>query len=437
MIRDNFDKVNWKLFWVLMLFLMTTLVTYAFLNAPKDVILFGDTYKSNIKELDLSKKKKIVVEDLEDKINEFPRLKKIVFKDYSITKNQRDFLNKTHPFINIDGYVMLNVYGKEIPENTKTLDFSDVTIDDKIEKKLKLFPLLKTVDFGENEFEVDEQFKLMEKYPNLKFKWLVNFAGNKVPSDQSEIILEKTNVEDIEEFKKTIPMFKKLSYLQMGLSNLSNDTLAELREEYKNDFKLAWTIPMGRWFIHTDDIAFSVLIVRYDYRRMTSEDIQVLKYCNELQALDLGHQNITDISVIGEYLTDLRILILADNRISDITPLKNLKHLHYLELFINPLHDYSPLEELKELVDLNICYNYVNDSSFITKLPKLERLWIVGTGIYGENLQKAIQQHPNLRYDLRGPGSTENGWRGHKRYFTMIDMFYKRDYISEEFTRYG
>lgn len=436
MIKENLDKVNWKLFWVLMLFLISTLVTYAFLNAPKDVVLFGKTYKSNIRTLDLSKKSDISIDDLEDRIVDFPRLKKIVFKDFAITKNQRDFLTKTHPYINIDGYVMIDVYGKSIEENTKTLDLSDVVIDDKIEKYIKLFPLVKKIDFGDNKFELDNQFQLMEKYPNISFKWLVDFAGNRVYADQAEIVLDESFVDDIDKFKKTIKIFKKMKYLQMGVSNLSNDALAQLREEYKDEFKLAWTIPMGKWFIHTDDVAFSVLIVTYNYRRMTSEDIQVLKYCNELQALDLGHQNITDISVIGE-LKDLRILILADNQISDITPLKNLKHLHYLELFINPLHDYSPLVELKELVDLNICYNYVNDSSFITKLPKLERLWAVGSGIYGENLQKLLEQRPELRYDFRGPGSTENGWRSHPRYFSMIDMYYKRDYISEEFTRYG
>ena len=64
---------------------------------------------------------------------------------------------------------------------------------------------------------------------------------------------------------------------------------------------------------------------------MTSKDIQVLKYCTDLQALDLGHQRITDLSVIGNYLKDLRILILADNKVSDVSPLANLKHLHYLQ----------------------------------------------------------------------------------------------------------
>ena len=75
-----------------------------------------------------------------------------------------------------------------------------------------------------------------------------------------------------------------------------------------------------------------MLIYDYDYVRLTSADIEVLKYCTDLQALDLGHQAITDISVIGDYLTQLRILILVDNKVNDLTPLSKLKHLHYLEL---------------------------------------------------------------------------------------------------------
>ena len=62
-------------------------------------------------------------------------------------------------------------------------------------------------------------------------------------------------------------------------------------------------------------------------------------------------------SIIGEYLTELRVLILADNCIWDISPLSNLKHLHYLELFLNRIYDLSPLRDLHELVDVNISYN--------------------------------------------------------------------------------
>ena len=35
-----------------------------------------------------------------------------------------------------------------------------------------------------------------------------------------------------------------------------------------------------------------------------------------------------------------------------------------------------------------------------------------------------------------GSGSTNSGWRTHDRYYAMINMFYKKNYISELFTKY-
>jgi Leucine-rich repeat (LRR) protein len=170
---------------------------------------------------------------------------------------------------------------------------------------------------------------------------------------------------------------------------------------------------------------------------MTSKDIEVLKYCTKLQALDLGHQAITDISVIGEYLKDLRILILADNRISDITPIKELKHLHYLELFINPISDITPLNDLKGLVDVNFCYCWnINDYSTLKNLPNLERVWLVGTRINGKVVNELRSVHPNAQIVNTGAGSTNSGWRTHERYYEMIKMYRNPYYLSKSFTKY-
>ena len=195
---------------------------------------------------------------------------------------------------------------------------------------------------------------------------------------------------------------------------------------------------MGKWSLKTDAVAFSVLITDYDYTALTSEDIEVLKYCTDLRALDLGHQRITDLSVIGDYLTELRILILADNWVSDLTPLTKLKHLHYIELFVNPyLEDVSPLGECKEMVDINISHLYkIEDVSNLLDFPIVERFWIENTGVSDADVQMVVDAYPNANVNYDGWGSVDKGWRTHPRYYAMIDMFYKTDYLSEEFSKY-
>ena len=180
--------------------------------------------------------------------------------------------------------------------------------------------------------------------------------------------------------------------------------------------------------MRTDDEAFSVMISSYNYQRMTSADIEVLKYCTNLKALDLGHQAISDLSVIGQ-LTELRVLILADNRIRDISPLANLKNLEYVELFVNDIKDVSPLAECKNLVDLNLGWNWrVNDLSSLYSLEKLERLWLPTTDIDREQEKELATVFPNVQMVFDDKDSVSSGWRTHERYFIMRAMFTNNKY---------
>ena len=170
---------------------------------------------------------------------------------------------------------------------------------------------------------------------------------------------------------------------------------------------------------------------------MTSDSIQVLKYCTDLRALDLGHQAISDLSVIGDYLPELRLLILADNQVRDLTPLKKLKHLHYLELFVNRISDISPLKDLHELVDVNISYNGgLYDIEPLLYSPMMERIWLESTSVGGNGFALLEQTYPDAKIVRFGSGSVDQGWRwGHPRYEQMMDMWFN-DYYGDEFSKF-
>ena len=432
----NLIKKNWKLICFIVGYsILILIILDIYLSATKTVSLFGKTYKSNISTLDISSEDYFETDFLTEKLSSFPKLKKVVFKDYIISCAEKKSMQKKYPKIDFAGKAICKIYDLEIKENVKSIDFQKVKVDDKLVDYLDYFPNLKSVNLLGQDLTTGYKNKLVKKYPKIDFIWNVTVGGLNVSSDVKSLNLDGVNIANLDAFYKELSLLKNLTYLDMGESNLSNEELAKMRVDFPN-VKIAWMIHLGKWQLKTDATAFSVLIVDYNYVRMTSEDIEVLKYCTDLQALDLGHQRITDLSVIGNYLQDLRILILADNRISDITPLAKLKHLHYLELFINPITDYSALANCKELVDLNLCYNRVNDITFLMDLPSLERLWIVGCGINGDNLLRIREKYPDIIMDARGPGSTENGWRGHERYFAMIRMFYARNYIDGLFTKY-
>jgi len=344
-------------------------------------------------------------------------------------------IKQSFPNNNFKGTIYFNIYGKKVLESDTSLDLSDVVIDANLQKHLKMLPSLKEVNLYNQNLSKDEKIILQQTFPNIKFQWLVDVLGEEVDCNIETLDLSRKQIPNIEDFKKSLILLTNLKKLDMSYTNLSNEELGNLREQFPNT-RIDWVVHLSKWSVRTDAVSFSVLVTQYDYRRMTTEDIQVLKYCTELQALDLGHQAIQDISVLGEYLPNLRVLILADNRIKDISPLANMKHLHYLELFMNDITDATPLAECKELVDLNISFNYrFSDINGILELPLLERLWLVSDRIPAESYNLIRQTYPNVKLVTTGSGSTESGWRTHERYFAMIDM-YRKNYISDVFLKY-
>ena len=414
----------------IILFLIAVLI-----KSPKRIELYDTIYLSNVKNIDLSNTKIMSLDELNEKLIDFKKINTIDLGNNAFFNNDILILQKKYPNVNFKAVKKYNIYNKELKDNTENLDLSNVKIDKNIIEYLKLFSKLKSVNLMNQDLSLEEEIEIKKEFPDISFEWSVPILDIKVSSESTKISLDGKKVDNISNLYKSLTLLPKLTYLDMGKSNLSNEELDKIRKDFPN-VKVAWVINFGVWHIRTDDVAFSVLISNFPYKRLTSEDIGFLKYCTDLKALDLGHQRITDLSPIADNLPELRILILADNKITDITPLKKLKKLHYLELFINNITDISPLKDNKELVDLNLCYNRINNYDVISSLPKLERLWVVGAHLNNEQYNKIISEHPNININRVGGGSTGNGWRTHSRYYAIIDMFHKRNYISEEFSKY-
>jgi len=348
-----------------------------------------------------------------------------------------DYLSRLNadPELIFNGKIYYNIYGKKAYETDTSIDLSGVQIDENLTKNLMMLPYLNEVILYNQNFTNVEKLNLKNDFPNLTFKWTINILDEEVDYSIESLDLSNKRVNDIDELQRAITLLPNLKSLDFSHTNLSNEELGYLRTEFPN-IKIDWVIHIGKWSLRTDSIAFSVLVYRFDYRRVTSDDIQVLKYCTDLQALDLGHQAIEDITVIGDYLPNLRVLILADNKIKDISPIANLKHLHYLELFMNDITDVTPLANCKEMVDLNISFNYrFSNIDGILEYPLLERLWLISDRIPESSYRKIKEVYPNVKLIRTGNGSTGSGWRTHERYYAMIDMYYN-NYISESFTKY-
>jgi len=97
--------------------------------------------------------------------------------------------------------------------------------------------------------------------------------------------------------------------------------------------------------------------------------IPFFKKMSELEFLDLGNNQISDISPLKE-LKNLEKLNLNGNQITDISPLKELKKLKALNLSGNRINKISELGLKKNLYLLDLSGNQITDIATINKLPR-------------------------------------------------------------------
>ncbi len=323
----------------------------------------------------------------------------------------------------------------EPPENSITEIILDIptVIRDSITSSMTKYPNLQSLKVDNIVFTPEEYIATCKMNPEVDLLAKVEFENITFDLSEKEIDISKKKIKDKEAFSSLVGNFPKGTKLIMCDCNYTNEEMGELREKYSHiDF--VWRIYMGKWNLRTDDEAFSVMIHEYDHKPMSSKEIEVLKYCTNMVALDLGHQAITDLTVIGQ-MTELRVLILADNWIKDLTPLANLKKLEYLELFVNNISDLSPLAECTNLVDLNFGWNKVSDFSCIYSLENIERLWLPNTPLPVAKRDEVIENFPNAKIIFSDVNSVSSGWRTHERYFSMRAMFtnnkYDPDFIKK------
>lgn len=77
-------------------------------------------------------------------------------------------------------------------------------------------------------------------------------------------------------------------------------------------------------------------------KRKNLEDLEWIKYCENLERLNFTDSEIKDLSSLSN-LTNLERLVLVFNDISDLSPLSKLYSLEYVVIAGNPITDIQPL----------------------------------------------------------------------------------------------
>ncbi|MBQ9263253.1 MAG: leucine-rich repeat domain-containing protein [Clostridia bacterium] len=257
----------------------------------------------------------------------------------------------------------------------------------------------------------------------------VTLQGLSFPADAQEIDLGDLKV-TMKELTAFLDQFPRVRHVDMFGTKVNKEDIEALVKRYP-DVTFGWTIHIfgkkGGHDVRTDQTAFSTL--HGDCYSHSSEQLEVLKYCTELRALDLGHNRVKDLSFL-QGLTKLRVLILACNEIKDLSPLAGMTEMEYLELFSNSISDLSPLLNMPYLMDLNLTYNKVSGIEALCRMPQLKRLWVGHCikNLPGAKLQSLKDALPDTQIIAEGE-PTQNGWRKHAPYDVLHEMFQQGEYI--------
>ena len=248
---------------------------------------------------------------------------------------------------------------------------------------------------------------------------MVTIEKTQYDASLERLELTRVKITSLPALEEAMAQMPNLTYIEFGTQNqsgLENETLADLRTRWaEKGVKVVWTINLHQT----------------NSKRLEGYQVAVLQYATELRALDLGHNWIFDIDWI-EPLKELRVLILSDNRITDISPLAD-KPLEYLEMFNNRVKDISCLEGKETLLDLNLCNTHVGDLSVLYTLPNLKRVWMGDIDELTKDTVNAYlaEKGDTLEaYNFTTKYPTEGGWRTHDRYEIIKAMFFAGEYIS-------
>lgn len=281
-------------------------------------------------------------------------------------------------------------------------------------------PSLQRVD-GTASHEYAALLELSHSRPDCEVFWNYEFEGTVYPSTATE--LKAQGLDGLEDAVRYLPALTYIDVIDTPATVEDLDRYYEINP----DAFYYWSFVHDGFTIRTDIQVYSSLRDAIIHRFTSEELYPMLKYCKHLKALDLGHNDLTDIYWIGQ-LKELEVLILADNpNLVDASPLGNLENLIYLEFFMNHgVEDFSFLNNLTKMRDLNLCYtDHIGEMEFLANMPDITFLMVKYSDCTSDTFKYWQAQYPDaimVFYD-GDIHSCNSGWRDTQRNYQIRYAF--------------
>lgn len=333
----------------------------------------------------------------------FPRLRELNLPGMELTFQQLQELRLTYPELSLRYTVAL--LGQEISSEAIEADLSAMTSENVEEAAaaLPLLPNLRTVKLSDEEgnsaLSVEEVHTLQESAPEVMLDYTFDLFGQRISTTDERVEFHSKKIGDSREpeLRQALDIMKGCKYLLLEHCYFSDEVLAQLREDYRDQTKIVWRI----YFAKAGSCLTDRTVLRYVYN-VTNSTVKQLKYCEDVEYIDFGHNEIlSDWSWVAN-MPRLKAIIVSGSIIRDLTPFENCKELEFLELSnCGLVTDLSPLSGCESLKRLNISYTHVEDLSPLDKLP-LECFVYVKPRASQEELDRFGEVHPECLTQYEG-----------------------------------
>lgn len=378
------------------------------------------------------------LDTLKENLPHLPDVTNITLKKPELSLEELEALKAE--FEAIEFYCTVEIGGVEYDMETTELDLSDLTSSDvdAVCDKLAMLPGLTNVELmdaaGNSQLTKEDVKKLMDAAPDAVFNYTFDFFGITLSTSDTEVHIKNKTIGDknVDEIRLALDLLTNCDRFVMEYCGMSDEVMAELRDEYRGQTKVVWRVNYGGGGSLTD-----VEVIRCTFD-LSNSNCKALKYCEDVRFMDLGHNDVytlMDCSYIA-YMPNLECVILSSASVSDLSAFENCKKLKFLELtFCGLVTDISPLKNCESLTMLNISYTGVTDLSPLDDLD-MELLCAKNYSynrVSEEDQARFAELHPDCWAQYVGEQPYGPGWRYTEDgkdflpYYKLMRMVFKLD----------
>lgn len=377
---------------------------------------------------------------LMENLRYLPQVTSLTLSKTSLTLEQLDELSAAWSDIAV-GYTV-EVLGREVDSQTTELDLSGMTSADVADAagKLALLPELASVELmdgaGESALTLEDVKALQDAAPGASFHYAFSFFGQTISTTDEEVVITDQRIGDegAEQVRQVLDVMENCSRFVLDNCHLSNEVLAQLREDYRDTTKVVWRV----WFGKNGSCLTDRETIRAVYG-LNDGNCQDLIYCEDAKYIDIGHNTeLTTVEFVST-MTKLEAIIVSGAPIKDLTPFANCESLVFLELaFCGYVEDISPLVACENLNRLNISFSKVSDLSALDE-REMVTLSCTNTKVSQAEQNRFIELHPDCLTQFSGPQPYGYPWRyvdnGYtfNEYYAMLREIFDYDHAANTY----